>query len=425
MKPVYLYLPIVIALITTITGIFYYNIYLNIVTGLFLLIAAILFVKTTHKDAAKRNNAEFLYKEELGRIKENSGKKLNKAEEETAELENKYNESINLIDTLNKILTELDLTTPIIEKLSAVIMDKSEKSTLDATEKIFTIVGESQEVSNDIQILLADMSKGDHSLEQEIDKLLAEVKDFEVIVVKVEKLKSSYEKDMGLIGNTVVNIKNLADSISDIADQTSILAINASIEAARAGKAGAGFAVIAEETHKLANDSKQTTEKITSGIKEIEKTITSSFQRQSETLNSTVNHLQEAKGSFHQMTNDLAPQIKKIALSVQKSKDLSESVTDRLNEITVSLQYQDATRQILEHIILLIEEIRNKFIFLKQKYGLQERDDIEVINTDLLANASKVFTVREEWIALDLKLNESQLKETDEKEYLHGDITLF
>ena len=130
------------------------------------------------------------------------------------------------------------------------------------------------------------------------------------------------------------------------------------------------------------------------------------------------------------MTNDLAPQIKNIASSVQKSKDLSESVTERLGEITMSLQYQDATRQILEHIVLLVEYIQEKFVSLKQENGLQEREDRESINTNLLANASKIFTVIEESLALDLELNESQLnenqlKEADKKEDFQGDITLF
>ena len=427
MKPAYSI--IIIAFFITIAGIFYNNIFLNITTGLLLLIAIFLIIKTLHKAETRRKDENCISLEKMEKERNRSKEEIDHLKEKEAETMDKYEESINMKDILNKLLTELDLTTPIIEKLSVVIMDKSEKSTLDATEKIFTIVGESQEVSKDIQILLADMSKGDHSLEHEVDRLLEEVEDFKAIVVKVEQLKTSYERDMELIGNTVLNIRNLADSISDIADQTSILAINASIEAARAGKAGEGFAVIAGETHKLASDSKQITEKISAGIKEIGKTITSSFQRQSETLNSTVSHLQEAKESFHKMTNNLAPQIKNIASSVQKSKDLSESVTSRLNEITMSLQYQDATRQILEHIVLLVESIQNKFISLKQEKGLQERDDRDLINTDLLANASKIFTVREEWIAMNLELNESQLKEADKEkgkeEELQGDITLF
>ncbi|MDA3940599.1 MAG: methyl-accepting chemotaxis protein [Spirochaetia bacterium] len=423
MKPGYLI--IIIIFLINIAGIFYNNIVMNIIMGILLIILLIITVKFTYTVKVNKNDAECSSREELKKEQELTKEKIKIIGDEKDEFESKYNQSQNNIDALHKLLTGLDITAPIIDKLSTVIINKSEESTLNATEKIFAIVGDSQNISKDIQILLANMNTGEHSLDHEMDRLLSEVKDFQVIVDKVEHLKRSYINDMEVIEKTVVNIKSLTDSITDIADQTSILAINASIEAARAGSAGVGFAVIAGETQKLASDSKQITEKITSGIKEIGGTIKSSFQRQSETLTSTVTHLQEAKESFHQMTFNLAPQIKNIASSVQKSKDLSESVTARLNEITMSLQYQDATSQILEHVVQLVVGIQREFLDLEIHKKMESKEDWELINTKVLAKASKIFTVREEWISLGLELDEREIDEEDNKVNLQGDITLF
>jgi methyl-accepting chemotaxis protein len=419
------YVAITCSIIVTIANIFYTNIYFSII-GLIILASTFpVLIYLTKKQKTTFENMECSFEEKIQQEKEIATRSLGKMEDRIQKTEKDHEETLNIQNMLFTLMTKLDFTIPVINKLSTVIIDKSEGSTLNATEKIFSIVGESQRVGKDIQDLLANMNIGDNSLNHEMDSLLEEVKDFQMIVDNVEQLKKSYENDMEIIENTVLNIKRLADNIADIADQTSILAINASIEAARAGNAGVGFAVIAGETQKLAKDSKQITGEITSCIKGIGGTIASSFERQSETLSTTVNHLQESKESFNQMTFALAPQIKNIGFSIQKSKELSESVTERLNEITVSLQYQDATRQILEHIIQLVENIQKDFSKLNLPDTISITTNKELLNKEVLALATKIFTVREEWLALGLVLDESKQEESDKEENLHGDITLF
>jgi methyl-accepting chemotaxis protein len=86
----------------------------------------------------------------------------------------------------------------------------------------------------------------------------------------VRKQSESLRLDMEALGGKTDSISQILDVISDIADQTNLLALNAAIEAARAGEAGRGFAVVADEVRKLAEKTMQATHQVGATIKDIQ-----------------------------------------------------------------------------------------------------------------------------------------------------------
>ncbi|MCL1979924.1 MAG: methyl-accepting chemotaxis protein [Proteobacteria bacterium] len=138
------------------------------------------------------------------------------------------------------------------------------------------------------------------------------------------------------LGESSMEIGNVVEIINNIADRTSILALNASIQAAMAGDAGYGFAVVAEEVQRLAESSSSSTKQIDLLVKSIQSEIKDVSNRMDESISKVVQGSRLADGAHEKLqqieivSNQLADLIESITQAAAQQVRMSEDLVGNM-----------------------------------------------------------------------------------------------
>jgi Mg2+ and Co2+ transporter CorA len=163
-----------------------------------------------------------------------------------------------IVDNTHALASSSEELTSVSQQMSAA----AEQTTAQAN----LVSAAAEQVSGNTRIVAGSID----DLVASIHEIAKNAQDAATTARKAVELASATSGTMSALGRSSQEIGAVIKVITSIAEQTNLLALNATIEAARAGEAGKGFAVVASEVKELARDTAKATEEIGSRIESMQ-----------------------------------------------------------------------------------------------------------------------------------------------------------
>ena len=240
---------------------------------------------------------------------------------------------------------QLESIVNVISSAATQLSAQIEQSNHSATESA-TRLSEAATAMNEMNATVQEVAKNAGSASQMSSETRHKASDGAEIVRKalasiqrVHEVSLALKTDMAQLNTHAQAIDQIMGVISDIADQTNLLALNAAIEAARAGEAGRGFAVVADEVRKLAEKTMSSTADVGNAIRAIQESTGKSsdaVERAVKEVEQATEFAQESGSALEGIVQDAdktADQVSAIAAASEEQSAASEEINRSILEV--------------------------------------------------------------------------------------------
>ena len=316
--------------------------------------------------------------------------------------------------------------TPVLVAQLKVVVEETSRAADELILHFQDIAQRARDQANENSVLVEGGGAEDSDKELSVQAILNETGEtmdrFVQDVMTTSQVTMSAIQVMEQAVASTASISEMVEEVEFIADQTRLLALNAAIEAARAGEHGRGFAVVAEEVTKLANRSRHASEQ----IREMCEGVTVSTEKAmgeleglaSVDMSATLESQSRLQG-FSQIIlgrNHLLEE--RVARGTEQAKSLANDIA----RIVVSLQFQDITRQKLEHVYEPLEVIRSSLegVDHEDQSGQGIGGAVEALHT-----LEKSYTMESERAVMQAVAQGENISADQANEQPEDNVTLF
>ncbi|MBR8837684.1 MAG: methyl-accepting chemotaxis protein [Stigonema ocellatum SAG 48.90 = DSM 106950] len=173
---------------------------------------------------------------------------------------------------------------------------------------------------------------------------------------------TSISSTLGMMNEKANNINSVVTTITKVADQTNLLSLNAAIEAEKAGEYGAGFAVVAREIRRLADQTAVATLEIEQMVKEMQSSVSTGVMEMDK---------------FNQDVSNSVEQVGKISGEIALVIEQVQSLTPRFEEVSHSMEQQFQGAQQISSTIAHLSETSQQTVqaLHETNKALEQLDD--------------------------------------------------